>query len=39
MEMEKKLATLLEKAKQEISEAKDLKEIENLRIKYLGKKR
>lgn len=38
MEMEKKLATLLEKAKQEISEAKDLKEIENLRIKYLGKK-
>ncbi|GEK91371.1 phenylalanine--tRNA ligase subunit alpha [Alkalibacterium kapii] len=38
MEMEEKLSALLEKAKIEVNEAQDLKEIEALRIKYLGKK-
>ncbi|MFO8068467.1 MAG: phenylalanine--tRNA ligase subunit alpha [Alkalibacterium sp.] len=38
MEMEKKLTTLLENAKEEVSSASELKEIESLRVKYLGKK-
>lgn len=38
MEMEEKLAALLEEAKAEAGKAAELKEIENLRVKYLGKK-
>ncbi|MER2063253.1 MAG: phenylalanine--tRNA ligase subunit alpha [Alkalibacterium sp.] len=38
MEMEEKLTALLEQAKAEVSETAELKELENLRVKYLGKK-
>ncbi|WP_368646031.1 phenylalanine--tRNA ligase subunit alpha [Alkalibacterium putridalgicola] len=38
MEMEEKLTALLEEAKAEAGKAAELKEIENLRVKYLGKK-
>lgn len=38
MEMEEKLSALLEAAKAEVSEAETLKEVESLRVKYLGKK-
>jgi len=38
MEMEEKLAALLKEAKAEVGNAAELKEIENLRVKYLGKK-
>ncbi|WP_423188764.1 phenylalanine--tRNA ligase subunit alpha [Alkalibacterium sp. f15] len=38
MEMEEKLTTLLEDVKKEVSSATELKEIEALRVKYLGKK-
>ncbi|SFC14947.1 phenylalanyl-tRNA synthetase, alpha subunit [Alkalibacterium subtropicum] len=38
MEMEEKLTALLEEAKAEIGNAAGLKELESLRVKYLGKK-
>lgn len=38
MEMEEKLNALLSAAKEEADEASNLKEIEDLRVKYLGKK-
>ncbi|OJF95337.1 phenylalanine--tRNA ligase subunit alpha [Alkalibacterium sp. 20] len=38
MEMEEKLTTLLEEVKEHVSSAAELKEIEALRVKYLGKK-
>lgn len=38
MEMEEKLTTLLNAAKEEAGKASSLKEIEALRVKYLGKK-
>ena len=38
MEMEEKLAALLKEAKAEVGNAAELKEIETLRVKYLGKK-
>jgi len=38
MEMEEKLTSLLKSVKEEVNNASELKEIEALRVKYLGKK-